>query len=199
MKFVLEIEGFTLERGFIFKEITLWSLTNNFESHFFIKPPFPFERLSVKDKRIVQYCENYVHKIHWSAGKDLLREVRRYLQRLLNDDGPITVYTKGATKVNVLKVGLGLNCEIQDINKLELKSTEKWKDDIALYMQGLGSTELCPLKFHKNHYHCTQVKAAVIAEFLNSYINKDEQVSAEEPPIFMETEEMRRTDEEKAH
>jgi hypothetical protein len=200
MKFVLEIEGFTLEKGFVFKELTLWSLQNNFDRHFFVKPPCPFNWLSEKDKRIVKYCEKFIHKIHWSAGRDTFLEVRSYLQRLLNDTtNSVVVYTKGESKINVFKQVLGLKCEIQDINQLELKSNQEWNEDLKKYMESINSTEFCPLKFHTNHSHCTQVKAAVIAEFLNSYINKDECMFTEEPPVSMETEEMRRTDEEEAH
>lgn len=162
MKYIIEIEGFKLTKKFIVKEITIRNLQREMQ-HFLVKSPFSFDKLSYLEKRTVKYCESNLHLIHWRAGNTSFGVLKNYLQSNLTNESE--VYIKGAEKVNVLRNELGLTCTITDVNQIEPCTWLSWKVDLS-DVRKRTSFVPCPLYFHRDIVHCTNLKVQLISEKL---------------------------------
>ncbi len=100
MKYIVEIEGFQLIDKFVIKELVILDVESNFRRHFFIKSPYGKARLNVSDKKVVQYCEQSLHKIRWNAGHTRMKIVMRYIKNVTSGS---VVYTKGCQKWEIVR------------------------------------------------------------------------------------------------
>lgn len=196
MIYVIEFEGFLVKKSFVFKEICVRSVENNLTTiHFFLRPPFPFDKLSRKDRGIVKYCEENLHGIYWYAGHDQFKETRYYLQDLITSED--IVYTKGNQKVDILKRQLGLRCIIKDI---EIEKPEALK----FLAEGFKMEEeqKCPLSFHCETVHCAVLKSLLLKNILTDLGNnstENEQVLTEECSVPETDNEMQWKEVESGH
>jgi hypothetical protein len=190
MKFIVEFEGFSFHRGFIFKEISILGLDNSISKHFFVKSPMRFEGLSHKEKRITRYCENELHQIFWFAGKDKFSDVLQFMKDTLVAGS--TVYTKGLQKIQILW-DLNLACHIEDTETYLPESLEK-HDDIDKMIQ---NTSPCPLSFHRKTLHCSHIKSVLLKDLLLKLEN--EHLYQAESEIPEEADEMQVVQEESGH
>lgn len=190
MKYVIEFEGFSLPRSFVFKEIAILGIDNHESNHFFVKPPKKFEKLSDMEKRIVRYCESNMHQVYWFAGRDKFSNVLNYLSEILVD-GSI-VYTKGLQKQRILQK-LMYPCQVIDVESFSPESLYTREG-----LEGLITTcQPCKLSFHKENLHCAHVKAILLKDIIFHYEN--EQLHPSEPEVSQEDCDMRWNEEEKNH
>lgn len=177
MKYVVEFEGFQLAKGFVFKEISICSIDGSLGFQFFVKPPMRFERLSLKDKKIVRYCETYLHKIFWHAGYVRFANVKQRLQDLFSKDD--TLYTKGIQKTQILS---DLNLGTQVINLEDIVT--------SFECESITNCEVeCILSFHKSSVHCAHRKSIIYSQLLNQSL-QNESTTSQEQNVPQETDEM---------
>lgn len=157
MKWLVEFEGYSLSFKFIFKEVTFLNISNTSRSDFFIKAPFPFSYLSTRDKKIVRYCEQNLHKLHWSSGSMSYADLSRKFSNIKQGD---TVFTKGLQKVELLKSILHNKPDIVNLEDLGCMSAK-------LYICCNDHSQ-CKLLKHKNELQCSVKKAIAFSRFLSS-------------------------------
>jgi len=63
MHYVVELEGFQLEKCFIVKELSICSVYKQREFIYLLEVPFDKKILSDKDLKTVEFCEKRLHKI----------------------------------------------------------------------------------------------------------------------------------------
>jgi len=201
MIYAVEFEGFFVKKSFVFKEICVRSVEDNITLiHFFIRSPYPFERLTRKERGIVKYCEENLHGIFWYAGHNQFKEVRHFIQETITSDD--VVYTKGNQKVDILKRQLGLACSVIDI---EAERPEAYK---SLAEKHPGEEEqCCPLSFHRDSVHCAVFKTLLLKNILKEVeessfentISENEQVPKEKCTVLETDNEMSWTETESSH
>lgn len=177
MKYVVEFEGFQLAKGFVFKEISICSVDGLIGVQFFVKPPKRFEWLSPKDKKIVRYCETYLHKIFWHAGYDRFSTVKQRLQDLFSKDD--TLYTKGLQKTQILH---DLNLKAQVINLEDVMTSSDCESITDCQIE-------CVLSFHKGSEHCAHRKSILFSQILNQRL-QNESATSQEQNVSQEANEM---------
>ncbi len=154
MKYIVEIEGFQLQDKFVVKELVILHVLSNWYRHFFINSPHGKAKLSNQELKIVQYCENSLHKIRWNSGYDRMRVVKKYIKNVTSG---CVVYTKGSQKTDIVR---SICKEASGVIDLE--------DDDCPKAQSICSetSTFCPLTFHSNNIHCATFKANQFRRFL---------------------------------
>lgn len=163
MKYIIEFEGFSLCKKFVFKEVSIYNIDTDQLTWLFLRSPYPFNYLCNIDKRIIRYCQTHLHRIYWRAGKQYYFELLNHLSKISEKD---IVYTKGLQKANILKTLLDQAVSVVDLEDLECKN-------VSVYMKNIKATD-CVLRFHKDSEHCSHTKALAYREFLRS---RDESTS----------------------
>lgn len=111
--YIADVQGFKDgENNFIIKELAL--AAEEFTIVFSIKPPFPYSRLSDKERRQVSWIENK-YGFSWSDGYIDYREFKRVIIPYLENK---KILVKGLEKVRWIKE-LCSNCFVTDIDEKE--------------------------------------------------------------------------------
>lgn len=153
MKFVVEFEGFQINRQFVFKELVVYNLNSSIINHFFIKPPFPRELLSATDDKVVRYCETFLHKIKWHSGNVRMKDVVQFLSSL---PASCVIYTKGQNKAKLL-ASMFKNFDVKNLEEENCPPITK--------ILVPPETE-CPLPFHLDSLNCAHLKANAFATYI---------------------------------
>ncbi|CAL8130461.1 unnamed protein product [Orchesella dallaii] len=156
MKFVIDFEGFQLKNRFILKELAVADLNSMQIVHFFIRSPFGSINLSSSDLSVVRYCETFIHKIRWNAGKVAFKDTVEYLNSLPNES---VFYAKGKQKVNFLKSILSSSMEVQDLELVECPPITRIINP---------PENDCPLPFHQDSLNCAHIKASAYLKLLRA-------------------------------
>lgn len=158
MKYVIEFEGFALSKTFVFKEATIRNLNTEFRQWFWIRPPFNFQKLTNKEKRIVRYCERKIHKLSWSSGTQSFNNFCEVLKTIKDDD---IVFTKGLQKANILSTLIPSLAKVYDLDDFQCPK----------YFKEFNSKVIttCPLEMHKDSEHCSYKKAHFFVDFIKTY------------------------------
>lgn len=105
---IVDLQGFKdSENRFIIKELAIAAA--EYTQSFLVKPPYPFRKLSIEEKRHVNWIEKN-RGILWHEGYINYREFRRIIKDILNNK---KVIVKGEEKIKWLSE-LCSNCEIID-------------------------------------------------------------------------------------
>jgi hypothetical protein len=173
MKYFIEMEGFAFSRKFLLKELSVVSLDESVNQHFFIKAP-PYMSLSKHEVRTVNYCENKLHGIYFYAGKTKIANVKQFLHSILQPTD--IIYVRGETKVRCLRDQLGISQKIIDLVIYESKA-DVWRKMLQDFLDSERvESNLCPLPFHRNNPNCSHTKAFTSRLFIQN-VNQDEQMS----------------------
>lgn len=156
MKYIVEIEGFQLQNKFVVKELVIVDVESNFRRHFFICSPYGKSKLSISDRKVVQYCETNLHKIRWNAGHTKMHTVKTYVKNVTSGS---VVYTKGNQKSNIVRTICEQASCVIDLEDGDCPKVQSICEEI-----GTG----CPLFFHSNNIHCASFKATTFKQFLSA-------------------------------
>lgn len=109
--YIVDVQGFKdKENNFIVKEFAL--ATEEYTHVFLVKPPFPFSRLTDKERRQVLWIEKQ-YGITWSEGFIDYREFKRIVKPYLENK---KIIVKGFEKIKWIKE-LCSNCSVTDIGE----------------------------------------------------------------------------------
>lgn len=153
MNYIIEFEGFQLTSFFVFKEVSIIDLSSQKITHFFLKPPFSYKRLTSSEQKTVKYCETFLHKVKWFAGNSYMKDLYSFLSTIPSSS---TIYTKGKQKVDLLYKILS-RCNILDLEDFECPVITK--------ISNIGNNQ-CPLPFHHNILNCSYIKVISFAKHL---------------------------------
>lgn len=153
MTYVIEFEGFQCEKFFAIKELAIVSEECAYVKHFVIQPPKRRRNLNTNEKKIVKFCETFLHRIHWNSGDSSWKSVCNYIQGLPQNT---CVYTKGVEKQKILS---DLFSNLNVINLEDIKCPPITK---LIYTPSIP----CPLAFHRNVLNCAHRKAGGFADFI---------------------------------
>lgn len=107
----VDVQGFKdTQNNFIIKELAILNQENT--QTFLVKPPYPFQYLSIEEKKQVRWIEAN-RGYFWSEGYIDYREFRRIIIPYLNKK---KVLTKGTEKIKWIK-DLCENCEIINVGE----------------------------------------------------------------------------------
>lgn len=171
MNYLIEFEGYSFSNNFIFKEITISELQKAKSKSFFLKSPYHRKCLSAKEKGIVNFCENVLHKIKWEAGIHQISELKEYLSKVKAGD---KVFTKGRQKVEILRKLLKRSILIIDLEELGCQK-------VSVYLRNIKVIK-CLLEKHTDSTHCSFIKVQAYKHFLS----KNESFTREEYGVFGE-------------
>jgi hypothetical protein len=116
MKFIIELEGYTLSIGFCVKECSILNLQTMSLEHFFVKPSCNFDTLCPKDKRIVGYSERSLHNIYWEAGRNRFVDIVDWICKNISSSD--TIYTKGLNKTKFIECRLAKGLKVVNLETL---------------------------------------------------------------------------------
>lgn len=118
MKYILDVQGYWIERVFIVKKIYYYCVENKNAVSYLFRPIVPFNLLSEKHKNIVIYYEKYIHKLQWSFGRIDYNELSYIITQIKPDD---TVYVLKRFQVDSVKYLLGENVDLRLINPTQIR------------------------------------------------------------------------------
>lgn len=153
MRYVIEFEGYPIKSSFVFKEVTAVNLETLEVLHFFIKSPFQRKNIQYHDQKIVRYCETFLHRIKWHAGRSYMKEFVDFIKRIPCDS---QLFTKGQQKVDLLSKYC-THCTIHDLEENGCPAITKIHN---------VQVNTCPLSFHANSLNCSHIKAITFSKFL---------------------------------
>ena len=165
MSYIIEFEGFPLSRKFIFKEVTVTNLASDKYKTYFIKSSCSRKSLSVKDNKVVVFCERKLHGINWNFGFHSFISFKTFLSGIKVGE---KVYTKGIQKCEYLK-------QLVDPGVLVINLEEIECENVSVYLKNF-TPQKCALHREFHHEHCSYVKAQAFKYFLNKYesLNSEE-------------------------
>lgn len=143
MTAIVDVQGFKTEGNeFIVKEIAI--LCNNKIQRLLIKPPFPFYKLTVKERKQVNWIQRN-RKIYWCEGVTPYLNYQNFIADNIKDK---CIYVKGLEKVLWLKSILQndniINLEDKGCPSL-LNLYNQYKDCKDLY-SCINHDSVCALK-----------------------------------------------------
>ncbi len=153
MKYVIEFEGYHIKNSFVFKEVTAVNLETLEVIHLFIKSPFQRKKLQYNDRKVVRFCELFLHRIKWHAGRSYMKEFIDFIKLIPSGS---QLYTKGQQKVDLLRKYCS-QCTVHDLEETGCPGITKIHN---------VQTNVCPLSFHQNSLNCSHIKAITFAKFL---------------------------------
>lgn len=117
--YIIDVQGFKdKENNFILKELAL--AADNFTQVYLIKPPFPYSKLTDKDRRQVRWVgKNY--GITWSEGMIGYTEFKSIVQFYFKNKA---ILVKGSEKVKWVKE-LCSDCDVTDIGEMGCPNFEE--------------------------------------------------------------------------
>jgi len=159
---LIDFQGYSLSQKFLIKELSIYFTHTDSVSTYFFKSEAPFQSLSLKEKKVVWYCEKYYHKIRYNFGEASQSTLCDVLKTCI--DVNTVVYTKGASKVKILSELLPgfakiFNIEEYGCTKLKLK----------IYNEETN----CRASFHKNCLHCSHQNAMIFGRFLKELLENE--------------------------
>lgn len=157
MSYLIEFEGYSFPKRFIFKEVTILNLQSDEYSCYFIKSPYLRKYLSAHEKRIVNYCATYLHKIDWFTGIHQISVLKDHFSLIKPGE---KVYTKGLQKCNILKQFLHSDITLIDLEDCECEKASVYLKNIEI--------KNCILDQHKNSAHCSFLKAQAFQSFIKN-------------------------------
>jgi hypothetical protein len=160
MKYIIELEGYSLSFGFCVKECSILNLSNMELIHFFVKPSCKFEMLSAKDKRIVGYTERNLHNIYWEAGRHRFQDLVDWISKNISPTG--IIYTKGANKLKFLECRLAKGMKVTNLETLGCPALGEVLKDV-----NTSEFTSCPLPFHNGNPQCTHLKVQCLSSFFS--------------------------------
>lgn len=105
---IVDLQGFKdSENRFIIKELAI--ATTEYTQSFLVKPPYPYQKLSIEEKKHVNWIEEN-RGIFWNEGYINYREFRRIIKEILSNK---KIIVKGEEKIKWLSE-LCSNCVIID-------------------------------------------------------------------------------------
>ena len=152
MEFLVDFQGFQGYNGkFIFKELSVISLSGSFLWHTFIKSPPSHSTAPVHQ---VDYCTRHIHGIKWEQDGISFSQARRLLFKYLH--GAQKVYIKGAERTVILQKLLKFPCE-----NIEVTGCPKIPD--CFYS--------IPIKCNLQHKKCSLYNVQVYKNWYNGVSN----------------------------
>lgn len=150
----IDIQGFNCSFGYIPKELAIYDGIRC--SNYLFKPPFRKNILSIDDKKVVNWAEEY-HGIDWESGYIELTKINDILQTILKNYQSPKVYVKGNEKINFLKKILA-ECCISSIPIGQEPKLSRFKKIPECY-------------FHKNinPWHCALANVKLLYNYKNCY------------------------------
>lgn len=94
--FIIDVQGYSHDRSFIIKELTIIQLYSENVHHFLVKPPFDKAILPSDEQKSILWLENFHHKIKWEDGSHEYGEVFSDLRKTIRDAD--IIYVKGSEK-----------------------------------------------------------------------------------------------------
>lgn len=140
---VVDIQGYTLPEEFIIKELSI--KVGDQHEHFVFKPPYPYNDLSLKEKRIVNVSENKLLGIRYSYGKIEYGEIDGILQKYLTDVD--YVYVRGNQKYKFLRERLSKSTKLVNIENISV-----WNSPPKC-----EPTDTSCLHHMRGSYRCTEI------------------------------------------
>ena len=100
-KYVIDVQGYSVEKSFLIKELSIVNLDSENVLHFLVKPPFNRKLLSYDDQRCVSRLQYNYHKISWDDGVFDYSEVLMNLLRATQNAR--VIYVKGMEKAAIIR------------------------------------------------------------------------------------------------
>lgn len=112
---IIDVQGFRLGKNvFIPKEVASYD-SNGSISHFLLKCPFDYSRLSKRERRTNDWLTKFHHSLKWSDGFVSMEDYEKILMRLTRNV-PI-VYVKGKEKA--LHIGKTIKRCVLEVDEKE--------------------------------------------------------------------------------
>lgn len=121
-----------------------------------MKPPYPFFKLSQKDKRLCGWVTRQLVSIQWNEGKYEYEELENILRDL--NDMNLLFFTKGLEKTKTLMKYLD-----KPVKNIESLGCPK--------LSVLPETHFLKCEYHRNNSNCSLYKAFRIAEWIKKNLN----------------------------
>ena len=153
---VVEFEGFQLSPyDFIIKELAFYVVDFGYHGRWNFLPPFPWNELSVKNKKTAAWLTRNCHGLRWESGDLPYSSLELILTSLLTSYN--TIYTKGLEKTIFLERKSGR--KILNLNDLNCPK--------VTFCESLQVK--CPV--HAPHFkHCALLKASFYAMYIKETI-----------------------------
>jgi len=189
--FIVDFEGFNLSRGFCVKECAVLCTDNNEITHFFIRSPYHYNNLSVKDCKAVSFCEKAFHGIYWEAGRQKFSDLKNWFRENIGPNDEI--HCKGLEKKCFILNRLSIGSKVFNI-----EGYSNCPSFTSLSQEYINKTVIaCPLPFHQTKLSCSHKKVQILAAFLAD--QKNEQMHSEESQLLDNSIEMLDIEKEKTH
>jgi len=164
IKYVIDFQGFSHNRSYILKELTITDLDAQNVLHFMAKPPFDKDILSDVEKNNVLWLENHHHKIKWEDGVFEYSEVFANLREAIRNAD--ILFVKGGEKCQFIRQVTGKTTI--DLNDLDCPRA------CALPTPLLWSTLCCSYYAHSSlETPCSLLQALKFNEWLNTLFQQN--------------------------
>lgn len=156
---VIEFEGFQVKTNdFVIKELAFYVVDHGYHARWSFLPPYPWEQLTVKNRKSYAWLTRYCHGLRWDSGELPYSALERIVSSLFISYK--TIYTKGLEKTKFLE-------------KISKRKIFNLNDFGCPKIDSLKRTVLnCPS--HKSHFkHCALLKAFSYGEYIKERLNLD--------------------------
>ncbi len=143
MRYILDLQGYWIQRKFIVKELILFCTDLNIIRKYHFKPIVTFSLLSEKNQNVVTYCEKLNNRLCWNSGNLDYDKLAEVICQINTGDTVSVLY---CSSVSSVKYFFGHRVSVREVSEIE---RNMWISEVS----GLNSISL-PLELEQHAALC---------------------------------------------